>query len=495
MPAESFDHIILSGLGRNVDFTPIGHPGSERPFPFVPNRREHSEKLAGEIRAVEEAGAERLRFQAEVLPKKERGLLVRFTARTEYGIDLSIFRKSSHRLELLSSRGEGKRHVVRAFAPIKSFDVLQRATEKFGESSLEDERQPRFSNFFEQIDRIEPAAVARLWNPPTSVELPKKGTHLWEVWVRPRVVRWLRREASKHDIELAEHETEFPTATVIRMRGSYANLSRLLIATAAVIEIRPASSLAPPPMDLAPIERVALMRRIQERLQPAPPNAARTTILDTGVRYQHALLRDSLPAARAHTLLAAWPPEDVIGHGTQMAGAALFGDLNRWIPTAGPIVLENALESVAMLGRGYSGLAGPTDLLDQAVRKVERNDARRVYSMSFRIPSERVDGAPTEFSSHIDQLAFARDGHKRLFCVPAGNLDQDPILVGDYIGSNDRLGIETPGQSVNALTVGAYTALTRANGHTAHAGSGDLCPTARTAICNCPGWLDSSRKT
>jgi hypothetical protein len=482
MAAESFDHILLSGIGRSVDFTPVGKPGEQPPFPFLPNRRTHADKLSTEIKKVEEVGADKVRAQARVLPKKERGLLVRFNSRTEYGIDLSFFRKSSHRLELLSSGGEGKRHVVRAFAPLKSFDVLERAAEKFGASSVNDERQPRFSNFFEQVERVSPAAVSKLWNPPTDAKLPKEGKHLWEVWVRPRVVRWVRKVAKNYNIEIDEHETEFPTATVIRMRGKYDDLSNLLIATAAVIEIRPASKVVPPPMDLTPLERVALVRAIKDRLQLAPDGCALTTILDTGVRYQHALLQGSLPPTRAHTILPAWPPEDVLGHGTQMAGAALFGDLNKWLSKPGPIPLESGLESVAMIGAGWSGLSGPTYLLDQALRKVERNSAPRVYSISFRIPTERVDGAPTELSSHIDQLAFSRRGQKRLFCVAAGNIDQDPLLVGDYIGSNDRLGIETPGQSPNALTVGAYTALTSTNGMVAHAQPGDLCPTARTAI-------------
>src|SRR5438552_1707012 len=110
MAGESFDHILLSGIGRNVDFTPIGKPGDAPSFAFQQDRRAHADKRGGEIRRVEEAGSDKIRSQTGILPKKERGLFVRFTARTEYGIDLSFFRKSSHRLELLSSRGEGKKH-------------------------------------------------------------------------------------------------------------------------------------------------------------------------------------------------------------------------------------------------------------------------------------------------------------------------------------------------------------------------------------------------
>ena len=101
---------------------------------------------------------------------------------------------------------------------------------------------------------------------------------------------------------------------------------------------------------------------------------------------------------------------------------------------------------------------GPAQRLSAALAKIERDDARRVYSLSWSVPMERDDGAPTELSSHLDQLAFGRDQSKRLFCVAAGNLDSHPpLLVADYIGTNDRSGILTPGQAANALTVGAYT--------------------------------------
>ena len=302
------------------------------------------------------------------------------------------------------------------------------------------------------------------------------------MWLRPRVVEYVKASSSRYSVELSPFKTQFPNATVIRMRAAFAGLKALLLDTASVIEIRPASTANVPISALTPVERAGLVRKIASRIAPPPEGSPRVAILDTGVQFQHGLLRQSLPEARTHTVLPAWQKDDVDGHGTRMAGVALFGDLNRFVSGSSAIPLTHALKSVTLIGKGGATM-GPAQRLSAALAKIERDDARRVYSLSWSVPMERDDGAPTELSSHLDQLAFGRDQSKRLFCVAAGNLDSHPpLLVADYIGTNDRSGILTPGQAANALTVGAYTDMVGPASKQSHAGRGDLCPSSRTAM-------------
>lgn len=477
-------HLILPRLGRSVAFAPVGKPI----VPVVPepvdDRPEHASNLIERLDAALEKSADRLDAQSEVLPRDKRGLLLVLKPRDGSEIDLSFFRGTSHKVELLAASGKGRRQRVRVFVPERRVAKLSEAIAKYGDWE-EGERKPNFTDFFEQLGDINLAAVSRFWNGAQEGSLPpKRQVADWEVWVRPAVVDDVRRVAPKFAVSIDDHATRFSRAVVMQMRARFTDLERLLIATASVIELRPASELTVPPTSMTPVQRATMARALANRIVPAPADAPLTTILDTGVRYQHVMLSASLPEVRAHTLLPAWQKDDTDGHGTQMAGTALFGDLEKLIRKTDPIVLQTALESVTILGAPGSRLLNPSHQLRDAVRRVERTPGRRIFSLSVGMPANRNDGLPTEYSSTIDQLAFGDGTHQRLFCVAAGNLvESGEIVVGDYIGTNDRTGIQTPGQSANALTVGAYTEKTDVEwGERAHAPRGDLCPSARTAM-------------
>lgn len=483
--ASDDKHLILPRLGKGVDFTPVGRPIT----PIVPepvdDRPEHARSLIESLHSALERSARRLDAQREVLPRDRRGLLLVLRPRYGSEIDLSFFRGTSHKIELLAASGRGRRQMVRVFLPERKVARISEAIAKYGDWE-EGERKPLFTDFFEQLGNINLAAVSRFWNGPDEAMPPKTKIADWEVWVRPAVAEDVRRVAPDFDVLVDPHATDFNRVLVMQMRARLADLERLLIATAAVVELRPASELAVPPTSMGPVQRAALARAIAGRIVPAPEGAPLTTILDTGVRYQHVMLSASLPEDRAHTLLPGWRKDDTDGHGTQMAGTALFGDLEKLIRTTDPIALQTALESVTLLGASGLRRPNPSHQLREAVRRVERTPGRRIYSLSLGMPKNRNDGLPTEFSSTIDQLAFGGGTHQRLFCVAAGNLiDTSGLVVGDYIGTNDATGIQTPGQAANALTVGAYTEKTDVGwGERAHAPHGDLCPSSRTAI----GW-------
>jgi subtilase family protein len=99
------------------------------------------------------------------------------------------------------------------------------------------------------------------------------------------------------------------------------------------------------------------------------------------------------------------------------------------------------------------------------------------------------DGAPTSWSSEIDQLVAGVSGEfstQRLMLISAGNTDNFTFGAGNYLDKCDHEDndIESPAQSWNALSVGAYTekTLLPAGEDAAPLASfGDLSPSSRTA--------------
>jgi hypothetical protein len=103
----------------------------------------------------------------------------------------------------------------------------------------------------------------------------------------------------------------------------------------------------------------------------------------------------------------------------------------------------------------------------------------------------RDHGRPTEWSGAVDQHASGQldeDDQRRLYVVAAGNIRN---IITDstytYPDTNFSLnGIEDPGQSWNALTIGAFTdrvqlQSTDLAGHQPVARRGGLCPSSRTS--------------
>ena len=101
----------------------------------------------------------------------------------------------------------------------------------------------------------------------------------------------------------------------------------------------------------------------------------------------------------------------------------------------------------------------------QAVSRAElaAPDRKRVVCMAVTA-DDRDLGAPSLWSATVDQVCSAQGeaaGNQRLFVLAAGNL-RDEIVDPAYVyhaWNLARAGVEDPGQSWNALTVGAFTTM------------------------------------
>jgi hypothetical protein len=95
-------------------------------------------------------------------------------------------------------------------------------------------------------------------------------------------------------------------------------------------------------------------------------------------------------------------------------------------------------------------------------------------------------GRPSSWSAKIDDLAYGDGDDRRLIIISAGNIGTY-YPAQEYLNQNDTVGIESPAQAWNAITVGAMTekcTITDASyaGWQAMAPPGDLAPCSRTSV-------------
>jgi hypothetical protein len=176
-----------------------------------------------------------------------------------------------------------------------------------------------------------------------------------------------------------------------------------------------------------------------------------------------------------------------------MAGLVAFGDLQKELEHSGLIEINHKLESVKILppqGNADPKLWG--NITQQAISRVEIRTANRIHigCMAITAPEnldEGKQGRPSSWSAAIDAMTSGYlDDTQRLFIVSAGNV-RDEQDYNSYPDSNQTKSVENPGQSWNALTVGAYTTKNRitdpnCQDHQILAPAGGLSPYSTTSL-------------
>ena len=250
-------------------------------------------------------------------------------------------------------------------------------------------------------------------------------------------------------------------------------------------------------LELPPRDQVAEIDAARALIQPPPTDAPAVCHLDTGVNRGHPLLDFALAQEHVLTVDPNWSPADLKGHGTEMAGVALYGCLTMVLGQNVPHVLRHRLESVKVIpdqGANDPDLYG--EITTQAVARAEIAAPRRlqrVFCLTITADG-RDEGFPSSWSAAVDQIAAgaeAASAPQRLIVVSAGNVPLESRH--EYPDRNHVEGVEDPAQAWNAITVGAYTerVLIRSPDYDNWqpiARPGQLCPASRTSCV----WDDKS---
>jgi Subtilase family len=314
----------------------------------------------------------------------------------------------------------------------------------------------------------------------------------WEVWLRDGRREAFERVSQALEIRVKPHAVRFPEREVLLALTNVATLDRLVAHSDVVAELRRAKDTPAFFMGLGGAEQRAWSDEVLNRLTPPDASNVAVCLLDSGVRRAHPLIAPALAAVDCHTVNSAWGADDSAawhGHGTRMAGVALYGDLVPVLAGAGPIAPSYRLESVRILPPA----AGPANdpelygaITGEAIARaeVQAPERRRAVAMAVTSTSP-ARGRPSSWSAAVDQLCF-EDASQRLIILSAGNIDVD-LMPADYLVRNDIEPIDDPAQAWNALSVGAFTDKVDITdvafaGYTPIAPAGELSPRSKTSV-------------
>lgn len=401
------------------------------------------------------------------------GTYLEFSSTKGYDLAIKSLENRKSGIRLLNVHEDEESDVIRATVYIpagKESFFLKKAEAYAHEKTLKG--RPKNSNLIGSIEDIKVAMLNSFWV-GTSDSMPN-DTPVWcEIWLRYDFKKdnaeiWKETEesivsiCSDNHIHIDNKHIIFPER-IIKMVYANAEQLKVLIATCPYIaEMRRAQEATTFFEDLTNREQKEWIDELLQRINYTDGDVA-VCLLDTGITAAHPLLEQAINLDHVQAVNDAWGNGDHQGHGTEMAGIALFNDLKAALTENNKIEMPQKIESVKILpptGGNDPDLYGAVTEQAVSLAEIANPFVHRVICMAVTSPEyNTMDGSPTSWSAAVDSITsgYAEEGIKRLFVISAGNVYPNELEKTLFPDANTLHCVESPGQAWNAITVGAYS--------------------------------------
>jgi hypothetical protein len=465
--AYNRSHISIDGSKAVEAYQPRSRP--VRPAQLRSDYPGHAQSLLTDLRtALDQAVA--AMAADRILPGAEAGVYLEVETLADKALPpLDQRERDGIRVANLRVTETGA-EVGTIYVPERSIQTLTERVSAYGERDLGNRARPHVEEF-QPVERIRASNVMSFWN--GRGEPPVDGLHWWEVWCFADRSERVVQAIPALSMDLHPEDLQFPDSRIVFAHGALAQVERLIANTSGgLMEIRLAEDTPSAILEARELgAQQPWLDDLVRRLQPPPENAPAVCVLDTGVAAAHPLIAPGLLMSAA--VDEAWGTFDHAdtGHGTQMCGLALHGDLFYPLQDERGLALTHGVESVKLLPPGGFPPTEPENYglrtLD-AVSVAEINGGHRRRAHCLAVSTHLHDpNRPSAWSSAVDlATSGAREGEdedfayqtpKRLFLVSAGNV-RSGLTREETL---EKHPIEDPAQSWNAITVGGYTARDR----------------------------------
>lgn len=512
-------HLVVPTPPVSEPFTLVSSGGGADPILFAGDRPSHGQRLTEEYNiaiAVEGDGA-----------SSREGTYISFVSFP--GLELALEsldpQSRGEQPELVAVRDEpsdaGSLQIATVYVPDGKKDYFLSRLQRYVDTTSAD--ATKHATLIEGIQSIRRATIREMWTDPVDqFPIDEQSPFWWEVWLRNRDGNELARLSAFAEAEglpTSPHYLGFGDRTVVLVAATIEQISNAFRALDDIAELRRPHDVANFLPGLPSFEQAEWIADLQGRIVPGAADAPAVCVVDTGVQEGHPLLAASLDPADVHTADPSWKTAAVHGHGTEMAGVALFGDLQSAVAGAMSVNLRHRLESVKFLpdsGSNNRDLYGAITARAVDQPEIQSAERRRAFMLAVTAPRPPANpsgaesapqyeaGRPSSWSATVDALAYGRaiddtdpkftyldrdePRRPRLFIVSAGNI-RDVNPADDHLSRSDLEPVEDPAQAWNALTVGAYTDMDDMSGAPADfagyvpvGAKGELAPVSRTSV-------------
>lgn len=454
------ENIFLKNTKESMPYTPVKGGPREYTYPTLQNPVEHVKKLKNDLSRISYSVQSQHQVD-DILVKN--GIYLEVAGQRGYELKYQSLEDNRVGIRLLNVKTKNELTKATIFIPKDKSSVLMRKLNDF-ENTLVTKKVPTNSDLVRSIETINEADVESFWYGAIE-DIPNEETKTWcEVWLRTEnntssVYNEFKSLLELFNIQYKNELIEFPERIVMMIYVNYNDLIALLQSSNQIAEFR--RCMEPNSFFIKEFlsDQHEWVDDLRRRLRFEDSNTT-LCLLDTGISTGHPLIEPYIQENGIHTVFEGDDLADRVGHGTEMAGIALYNDLNYHLVSQEDISIPYRLESSKIL-RNQSNqpeLYGAITKQGILLQEVENPNKNRSVCMAITTSLDSDNfGVPTSWSAAIDEfLADFKDNAKRLMYISAGNVSPFELQDISYPHVNINSSIENPGQSWNAVTVGAY---------------------------------------
>jgi hypothetical protein len=491
LPPRDRPHFHVEGGGQSEAYTSprLAFTG----LPPARLRAGHAARLGLAIGTALAAGRQLIADREDGLAEGAKGFYLEFDFPVAERAAVEALENKPKSIELVAVRPVAEGDVTisaTVFVPEAAADFFVRKIEAYRDEETKTGK-PKNQNLVARIEDIRIGAARSLFTDDIQF-FPEAGRPAWwEIWLRDGGLPVFQTVAARLNVTTKDHVLSFPERDVVLALADEATMDRLVRNSDAVAELRLAKDTPTLFLEMRTVEQAEWAADLAGRVAAPPALAPAICILDSGATQGHPLIAPGLDPADQHSYDNAWGVADSPfwnGHGTSMAGVALYGDMEAALSHGRLVALTHRLETVKILppaGQNEPRLYGAITAAGIARAEDHAPRRRRVFCMAVTSDVGLGRGRPSSWSSAVDQLCYGGGDKRRLMVLAAGNLRGD-IHAAEYLDRNDLEEVESPAQAWNPLVVGACTdkiTITHPDygGWAPVAPAGDLSPASRTS--------------
>ncbi|MFH5805818.1 S8 family peptidase [Alienimonas sp. DA493] len=473
-----YEHIRLPTPPVSSGYAYAGRVGGpDREPPPRPNRAAHGAAVGRQLEAATDAALAAAGRDRRDAVRDGHGVVLTLEAPEQFELPVAAFDRPASGVDLIDAEPHGRptaRRVV-VYLALAEVDRFADRFRAYAESDLGTD-PPGAAAITAFVESIRAATFEELWRDDEPIFPDDDTAHFWEVWLRSgsdpaAVAEEFRAKAAGSNLAVPVGRfLVFPERVVLKVRGRRADLAGVPGLFDTLVQLRRARRLVVETLDYPPDRQRQLVEALARRVGFPPPTAPAACLIDTGTSPAHPLLGPAYAEGGVLTTIRRGGVVDSHGHGTGLAGVALYADaLHEKLEGTIPVPLDHGLESVRFTTGSPSeepDLDGLRTLNAVSAVEISHPDRPRVFCLAST-QDGNTDGGPSSWSAAIDRSAAgvrfapdatagAPDDPKRLFVVAAGNVRGRENVAG-YPDRNHVSAAESPAQAWNALTVGAYT--------------------------------------
>lgn len=475
-------HIKIEGYSQTSEYkSPKGNPILN---PKPRNRVQHGNKIYDHLTRIKEQFDSLKEIELPEGIVRDDAIYVEFISDFNFALAFDSFHSDAEnykyqllniRKEIIENNSRYRVNVLLTEGGISHF--IKKAQEYIDKNLIRkgvDTGKPKNNTLISNIESIQLATLEAFWTEPNENPFPEKNEVVWwEVWFRrkrgvdtasenDKIIQQLRAV----NAQISNQELTFPEHFIKLVKASPSQLSESLFLLDNLAELRKPKETADFFTNLDLLEKEDAVNELQARIENhTNENSIAVCILDSGVQNQHPLLSDFIPENN----LFSYKPEDWGthdgwprgGHGTGMAGLAIYGDLTAAMISTSNIQIFHQLESVKLINNHNPHdpeLYGAVTLEAVNTPIVSAPFRPRIYCMAVTDKDQAYYGRPSSWSASLDKITFGIEDEnleKQLFFVSSGNVFLE--TPDEYPDKNVFESVHDPAQAFNAITVGAYT--------------------------------------